>query len=151
MLNIYNAERAVRFADLLVGAVLVPGAWAPHLVTEEMVRQMKPGSVIIDVAIDQGGSIETIYRVTTHDNPVYVKHGVIHYVVANMPGAVACTSTYALTNVTLCYALENANKGYLRAVQENKSLARGVNVVNGKLTCEAVAESLNLAYTPRQM
>jgi len=148
MSNSYNIERAVRFADLLVGAVLVPGARAPHLVTEEMVKQMKPGSVIIDVAVDQGGSIETIDRVTTHDDPVYVKHGVIHYAVANMPGAVARTSTYALTNVTLCYALEIADKGYLRAIQENKALARGVNVIDGKLTCAAVAGSLNLEYTP---
>lgn len=148
MSNSYNVERAVSFADLLVGAVLVPGARAPHLVTEEMVKQMKPGSVIVDVAIDQGGSIETIDRVTTHDDPVYTKHGVIHYAVANMPGAVARTSTYALTNVTLCYALEIANKGYLRAIKENKALSCGVNVIDGKLTYEAVAKSLNLEYTP---
>ncbi len=148
MSNSYNIERAVRFADLLVGAVLVPGARAPHLVTEEMVRQMKPGSVIVDVAIDQGGSIATIDRVTTHDDPTYVKHGVVHYAVANMPGAVARTSTYALTNVTLHYALEIANKGYLKAIKENKALALGVNVIGGKLTYEAVAEALNLEYTP---
>lgn len=148
MSNSYNIERAVKFADLLVGAVLVPGAKAPHLVTEEMVRQMKPGSVIVDVAIDQGGSIATIDRVTTHDDPTYVKHSVVHYAVANMPGAVARTSTYALTNVTLCYALEIANKGYLQAIKENKALALGVNVIGGKLTYEAVAEALNLEYTP---
>lgn len=146
--NSFNIERAVRYADLLVGAVLVPGAKAPHLVTEEMVKQMKPGSVIVDVAIDQGGSVETIDRVTTHSNPVYEKHGVIHYAVANMPGAVARTSTYALTNATLPYALELAGKGYEQAVRENRALAKGVNTLKGKLTYAAVAEALNLPYTP---
>ncbi|MDA8212919.1 MAG: alanine dehydrogenase [Clostridia bacterium] len=150
MSNSFNIERAVRYADLLIGAVLVPGAKAPHLVTEEMVKQMKPGSVIVDVAIDQGGSVETIDRVTTHSNPVYEKHGVIHYSVANMPGAVARTSTYALTNATLPYALELANKGYEQAVRENKALAKGVNTLKGKLTYKAVAEALNLPYTPLQ-
>lgn len=148
MSNSYNIERAVRFADLLIGAVLIPGARAPKLVTEEMVKQMKPGSVIVDVAIDQGGSVETIDRVTTHSEPVYEKHGVIHYAVANMPGAVARTSTFALTNVTLPYALELANKGWEKAVLESKPLARGVNTVAGKLTYRAVAEALNLPYTP---
>lgn len=146
--NSYNIESAVRDADLLVGAVLVPGARAPHIVTEEMVKQMKPGSVIIDIAIDQGGSIETIEKETSHDNPVFIKHGVIHYAVANIPGAVARTSTYALTNATLSYALEIANKGYIKAVKENRALARGVNVINGKLTFQAVAEALQLEYTP---
>lgn len=146
--NSYNIEKSVQYADLLVGAVLIPGARAPHLVTEQMVMQMKPGSVIVDVAIDQGGSIETIDRVTTHDDPVYVKHGVIHYAVANMPGAVARTSTYALTNATIGYALEIANKGYMRAIKEDKALALGVNVMDGKLTYQAVAESLKLEYTP---
>ncbi|GAW31609.1 alanine dehydrogenase [Carboxydocella sp. JDF658] len=148
MSNSYNIERAVRFADLLIGAVLIPGARAPKLVTEEMVKQMKPGSVIVDVAIDQGGSVETIDRVTTHSDPVYEKHGVIHYAVANMPGAVARTSTFALTNVTLPYALELANKGWEKAVRESKPLARGVNTVDGKLTYQAVAEALDLPYTP---
>ncbi|MFZ3171585.1 MAG: alanine dehydrogenase [Carboxydocellales bacterium] len=148
--NSYNIERTVRFADLLIGAVLVPGAKAPHLVTEAMVKQMKPGSVIVDVAIDQGGSVETIDRVTTHSNPVYEKHGVIHYAVANMPGAVARTSTYALTNATLPYALELANKGYEKAIKENKALALGVNTLKGKLTYKAVAEALNLPYVPLQ-
>lgn len=146
--NSYNIEKSVQYADLLVGAVLIPGARAPHLVTEQMVMQMKPGSVIVDVAIDQGGSIETIDKVTTHDDPVYVKHGVIHYAVANMPGAVARTSTYALTNATIGYALEIANKGHIRAIKENKALALGVNVMDGKLTYRAVAESLKLEYTP---
>lgn len=114
--NQYNIEQSVRYADLLIGAVLIVGAKAPKLVTEEFVKHMKPGSVIVDVAVDQGGSIETIDRITTHSNPVYEKHGVIHYAVANMPGAVARTSTFALTNATLPYALELANKGYLRSL-----------------------------------
>ena len=147
MSNSYNIERSVKYADLLIGAVLVPGARAPHLVTEDMVKEMKQGSVIVDVAIDQGGSIATIDRVTTHDNPTYVKHGVVHYAVANMPGAVARTSTYALTNVTLDYALQIANKGYLNAIKENKALALGVNVIDGKLTYAAVAKALNLEFT----
>ncbi|PKM82893.1 MAG: alanine dehydrogenase [Firmicutes bacterium HGW-Firmicutes-14] len=146
--NSYNIEEAVRKADLLIGAVLVPGAKAPHLVTEEMVKSMGPHSVIVDVAIDQGGSIATIDRVTTHSNPVYEVHGVVHYSVANMPGAVARTSTFALTNVTLPYALEIANKGYYAAIRDNKALALGVNVINGKLTCEAVAKDLGIKYTP---
>jgi len=148
MSNSYNIEAAVRDADLLVGAVLIPGAKAPKLVTEEMVKQMRPGSVIADVAIDQGGSVETIDRVTTHSDPVYVKHGVVHYAVANMPGAVPRTSTFALTNVTLPYALELANKGFERAIAENPVLARGVNVLDGKITYLAVAEAFNLPYYP---
>ena len=148
MSNPYNIAVAVARADLLIGAVLIPGAKAPHLVTEDMVKTMTPGSVIVDVAIDQGGSIATIDRVTTHSDPVYIKHGVVHYSVANMPGAVARTSTYALTNVTLGYGLDIANKGYFKAIQENRSLRKGINVVNGKLTYKAVAESLNIMYTP---
>lgn len=142
--NQFNIEQSVRYADLLIGAVLVVGAKAPKLVTGEMVKQMKPGSVIVDVAIDQGGSVETIDRVTTHSNPVYEKYGVIHYAVANMPGAVARTSTFALTNATLPYALELANRGYLNAVLNNRALARGVNVFKGRVTCRAVGESLNI-------
>jgi len=148
MSNSYNIAGAVAAADLLIGAVLIPGARAPRLVTEEMVRSMQPGSVIVDVAVDQGGSIATIDRVTTHDNPVYEKYGVLHYSVANMPGAVPRTSTFALTNVTLPYALEIATKGFLAAVKGNKALSRGVNVLDGRITCAAVAEALNLAYTP---
>lgn len=148
MSNSYNIACAVEKADLLVGAVLIPGAKAPRLVTEEMVKTMKAGSVIVDVAIDQGGSIETIDRVTTHSEPIYEKHGVIHYSVANMPGAVSRTSTFALTNVTLPYALQLANKGWLQAVKDNCALAKGVNVVDGKCTFKAVADSLNLEYTP---
>jgi alanine dehydrogenase len=146
MSNSFNIANAVKKADLLVGAVLIPGARAPRLVTEEMVKTMAPGSVIVDVAIDQGGSIETIDRITTHDNPTYEKHGVIHYAVANMPGAVARTSTLALTNVTVPYAVQLANKGYRQAILENRALAKGVNVIDGKVTYKAVAEAHNLPY-----
>ena len=148
MSNSYNIKEAVKQADLLVGAVLIPGARAPRLVTEEMVKEMKPGAVVVDVAIDQGGSIETIDRVTTHANPIYEKHGVVHYSVANMPGAVARTSTFALTNATLPYALRLANKGYVAAVKDDPALAKGVNVIHGRVTYQAVAEALNLEYTP---
>jgi len=148
MSNSYNIREAVKHADLVVGAVLIPGAKAPHLVTEDMVKAMQPGSVIVDVAIDQGGSIATIDRVTTHQNPVYEKHGVIHYSVANMPGAVARTSTFALTNATLPYGLRLANKGYLQAIREDAALAAGINVYKGSLTYEAVAKALDLPYTP---
>ncbi|HBW35281.1 alanine dehydrogenase [Desulfosporosinus sp. BICA1-9] len=148
MSNSYNIAQAVAQADLLVGAVLIPGARAPKLVTEEMVKAMKPGSVIVDVAIDQGGSVETIDHVTTHAEPTYEKFGVIHYSVANMPGAVARTSTFALTNATLPYALKLAKLGYAEAIRTDLALARGVNVIHGKLTYKAVAEALNLEYTP---
>ena len=148
MSNSYNIQRATQYADLLVGAVLVPGAKAPKLVTEEMVKNMKPGSVIVDVAIDQGGSIETIDRVTTHSNPTYLRHGVVHYSVANMPGAVPRTSTFALTNVTLPYLMELASKGYKQAFKENSALAAGANVVNGYCTHAAVADALCEPYTP---
>jgi alanine dehydrogenase len=146
MSNSYELARAVASADLLIGAVLVPGAKAPKLVTEEMVKSMKPGSVIVDVAIDQGGSVETIDRITTHDNPVYIKHGVVHYAVANMPGAVARTSTLALTNATLPYAEKIANMGWEAAVLNDPALAKGVNTAYGMLTHPAVAESLGLPY-----
>ena len=148
MSNTYTIAAAVEKADLLIGAVLIPGARAPHLVTEDMVKNMKPGSVIVDVAIDQGGSIATVDRVTTHANPTYVKHGVVHYSVANMPGAVPRTSTYALTNVTLPYALELANLGYRKAIEGDASLAAGVNVLEGQVTYKAVAEAHNLTYVP---
>lgn len=148
MSNSFNIAQSVARADLLVGAVLIPGARAPRLVSEEMVKTMSPGSVIVDVAIDQGGSIETIDRVTTHSDPVFLKHGVVHYSVANMPGAVARTSTFALTNVTLPYGLELANKGYQKAIRENRALRRGVNVINGRLTYKAVADALNIPYIP---
>ncbi|MGM0888163.1 MAG: alanine dehydrogenase [Bacillota bacterium] len=144
--NPYNIAEAVKDADLVIGAVLIPGAKAPKLVTEEMVKSMSPGSVIVDVAIDQGGIFETVDHITTHDNPTYVKHGVVHYAVANMPGAVPQTSTVALTNVTVPFALQIANKGAIKAILENDALAKGVNVANGEITFEAVATDLGYNY-----
>nr|WP_295970157.1 alanine dehydrogenase [uncultured Bacillus sp.] len=148
MSNPYNIAEAVKEADLLIGAVLIPGAKAPKLVTEEMVQSMKPGSVIVDVAIDQGGIVATNDRVTTHDDPTFVKHGVVHYAVANMPGAVPRTSTFALTNVTVPYALQIANKGPIQAIIDNPALKLGVNVVNGEVTYEPVAKELGYTYVP---
>jgi alanine dehydrogenase len=148
MSNPFNIAQAVAEADLLIGAVLIPGAKAPKLVTEEMVKAMKPGSVIVDVAIDQGGIVETIDHVTTHDNPTFEKHGVIHYSVANMPGAVPRTSTIALTNVTVPYALKIADNGVYKAISENPALLLGVNVANGEITYEAVAKDLGFDYVP---
>jgi alanine dehydrogenase len=147
MSNPYNIASAVQKADLLIGAVLIPGARAPRLVTAAMVQSMKPGAVIVDVAVDQGGSIETIDRVTTHSDPTYEKFGVLHYAVANMPGAVPRTSTLALTNVTLPYALELANKGFTQALAENYTLQLGVNTYKGSVTHPAVAEALGMPYT----
>ena len=144
MSNSYNIAEWTRQADLLIGAVLIPGAKAPKLVTEEMVKTMKKGSVIVDVAIDQGGAVETSDHVTTHDNPTFEKFGVIHYSVANIPGAVARTSTLALTNATLPYALKIAGKGWKVACAEDAGLAKGINTVDGKLTNKAVADALNL-------
>ena len=141
-----NLEDAVAKADLLVGCVLVAGQAAPKIVKEDMVKQMKAGSVIVDVAIDQGGSIETIDRITTHDNPTFVKYGVVHYSVANMPGAVPRTSTLALEAATLPYGLMLANKGLEKAVIENAPLKKGLNVYNGHITCKAVADSLGQPY-----
>jgi len=146
--NSYNIAAAVKDADLLIGAVLIPGARAPKLVTEEMVKTMKPRSVIVDVAIDQGGSVETITHATTHSDPVYVKHGVVHYSVANMPGAVPRTSTIALTNATMKYALDIANKGWKKACMDDPALARGVNVLKGHVTCQPVAECQGYEYVP---
>jgi alanine dehydrogenase len=148
MSNSYNIGKWVAKADLLVGAVLIPGAKAPKLVSEEMVKSMEAGSVIVDVAIDQGGSIATIDRVTTHSDPTYMKYDVVHYSVANMPGAVSRTSTFALTNATLPYALKIANKGWRQALKDDAGLARGLNVYNGQVTFKAVADDQNLPYTP---
>ena len=145
--NSYNIARAVKNADLVVGCVLIPGAKAPKLVTEEMVKGMKPGSVLVDVAIDQGGSIETIDRITTHADPFFVKHGVIHYSVANMPGAVPRTSTLALTGATLPYALKIANLGAEEACRRDPALMKGLNTYNGHLTFKAVADDQGLTYT----
>ena len=145
--NSHTISYAVRDADMVVGAVLIPGGRTPKLITEAMVKTMRPGSVLVDVAIDQGGCIETIDRVTSHKDPVFVKHGVIHYAVGNMPGAVPHTSTFALTNVTLPYALQLAGKGWRQACRDNAALARGVNIVNGACTYAAVAEAQNLPFT----
>lgn len=144
--NPYNIGQAVKDSDLVIGAVLIPGSKAPKLVTEEMVKSMVPGSVLVDIAIDQGGIFETSDRMTTHDDPTYVKHGVIHYAVSNMPGAVPRTSTIALTNATVPYALQIANKGYKRACLENESLLKGLNTLNGYVTYKAVADDLQLPY-----
>jgi len=144
MSNAYTIESVVKEADLLIGAVLMPGARAPRLVTEEMVSRMPKGSVIVDVAVDQGGCIETVDRVTTHDNPVYDKHGVLHYAVANMPGAVPFTSTTALTNATVPYALQIANLGLEKAIKINDGLRKGLNVSNGHVVNPAVAKAFNL-------
>lgn len=143
--NSHNVSKEVREADLVIGGVLIPGARAPYLVTEEMVMMMQDDSVIIDVAIDQGGCIEGTYP-TTHDDPIYVKNGVIHYSVSNIPGAVAETATKSLVNVTIPYALEIANKGYKKAVKENQALAKGVNVYDGKVTYQEVAEALDFDH-----
>ncbi|MBM7701217.1 alanine dehydrogenase [Metabacillus iocasae] len=146
MSNPYNIAQAVRESDLVIGAVLIPGAKAPKLVTEEMIQMMSPGSVIVDIAIDQGGIFETTDRITTHDHPTYEKHGVVHYAVANMPGAVPRTSTFALTNVTMPYALQIANKGYKAACLQNEALLKGVNTLNGFVTYDAVADAHQLTY-----
>lgn len=145
--NPYNIAEEVKTSDLVIGAVLIPGARAPKLVTEEMVMSMEAGSVLVDIAIDQGGSFETTDRITTHDNPTYIKHGILHYAVANMPGAVPRTSTIALTNVTVPYALQIANKGYKKACLENETLLKGVNTYLGNVTYDAVAEAQGIAYT----
>lgn len=145
--NPFNIAESVREADLVIGAVLIPGAKAPKLVTEEMVKSMKPGAVVVDIAIDQGGIFETSDRITTHDDPTYVKHGVVHYAVANMPGAVPRTSTIALTNVTMTYALQIANKGVKNAILSNPALKLGLNTANGSITYEAVAKDLGYEYT----
>ncbi len=134
-------------ADLVIGAVLIPGAKAPKLITREMLKEMKDGSVIVDVAIDQGGCIETA-KATTHADPTFVVEGVVHYCVANMPGAVARTSTAALTNATLPYAVEIANKGWKKAMQENNEIKLGANVIDGQITYKAVAEAFDFDYTP---
>ncbi len=146
MSNPLNIAEAVAEADLLIGAVLIPGAKAPKLVTEEMIKAMKPGSVVVDVAIDQGGIVETVDRITTHDNPIYEKYDVVHYAVANMPGAVSRTSTIGITNVTVPYALQIANKGVSQAISDNHSLKSGLNVANGEITYEDVAKDLGYNF-----
>jgi alanine dehydrogenase len=145
-----NIEREVISADLVIGAVLLPGAAAPKLVTRDMVRRMRPGSVIVDIAIDQGGCCETS-RPTTHADPTYVEEGVIHYCVTNMPGAVARTSTIALNNATLPFALTLADKGWQRAIRDDLHLRRGLNICEGKITHPAVGEALKLPAVAADM
>jgi alanine dehydrogenase len=143
----YQIHEAISHADLVIGGVLIPGAAAPKLVTRDMLKDIPNGSVLVDVAVDQGGCFETTHA-TTHSNPTFYEEGVLHYCVANMPGAVPRTSTFALTNATLPYALDLANKGFEKAVKEDAGLREGVNTYAGNLTYEAVAESQNLKYTP---
>ena len=143
----YAIEEAISHADCVIGAVLVVGAAAPKLVTRDMLKLIPNGAVLVDVAVDQGGCFETTHA-TTHSNPTYYEEGVLHYCVANMPGAVPRTSTFALTNATLPYALDLANKGFEKAIRDDSGLAEGVNTYAGKLTYEAVATSQNLEYTP---
>lgn len=142
-------ERHVSDADLVIGSVLVPGAAAPKVVTEDMIKAMRPGSVVVDIAIDQGGCFETS-RPTSHDDPVYTKHGVVHYCVTNMPGAVAQTSTYALNNATLPYTLKLADQGWKAALSSDPGFLEGLNVHAGKVTYAAVAEAVGMDYTPRE-
>jgi alanine dehydrogenase len=147
--NAYNLAAALERSDLLIGAVLIPGRSAPKLVSREMIGSMKPGAVAVDVAVDQGGCFATT-RATTHADPVYEVDGVVHYCVANMPGAVPRTSTFALNNATMPYTLELANKGAERAVREDADLAKGVNTYRGRITCQPVAESQTRDYAPLQ-
>ncbi len=145
MSNEYNIREMIKDHDLIIGAVLIPGAKAPHLITRDMLKNMRPGTVLVDVAVDQGGCIETC-RPTTHQDPIYVIDDVIHYCVANMPGAVPYTSTVALTNATLPYALQLANKGWKQACKDNNELKLGLNVLKGEVVYEAVAEAFDLPY-----
>lgn len=145
--NGYNVRQAVKTADLVIGGVLIPGAKAPHLITRDMLKTMKKGAVLVDVAVDQGGCFETT-KATTHAEPTYVVDDVIHYCVANMPGAVPYTSTLALTNATLPYAIQLANKGWKEACKASAELTLGLNVVNGKVVYKGVADAFNLPYTP---
>jgi alanine dehydrogenase len=144
--NRHNILEQISTADLVVGAVLIPGAVAPRLIRREDLKRMQPGSVIVDVAIDQGGCVETI-KATTHENPTYVVDGIIHYGVANMPGGVPRTSTLALTNATFPYAMQLANKGWKQALKDNSALKKGLNIVDGKVTYPAVAEAFGLPFT----
>ena len=145
MSNHYNVREAISQADLVIGAVLIPGAKAPHLITRDMLKLMAPGTVVVDVAVDQGGCIETCTP-TTHENPTFIIDDIVHYCVANMPGAVPYTSTLALTNATLPYALQLANKGWKKACAENEELKKGLNVANGKILYKGVADALNLPF-----
>jgi len=145
MSDAYNIKDKIKEADLLIGAVLVPGRLTPRLISKDMVATMKPGAVIVDVSVDQGGCIETT-RPTTHSDPTYVEYGVVHYCVTNIPGAVGRTSSYALCNVTLPYLLDLANKGWKKSLKENLALMKGLNIAQGKMTFQAVAEEFGLEY-----
>lgn len=147
MSNEYNIREMIKVCDLIVGAVLIPGAKAPHLITRDMLALMRAGTVLVDVAVDQGGCIETC-QPTTHENPTYIIDGIVHYCVANMPGAVPYTSTVALTNATLPYALQLANKGWQQACRDNMDLQLGLNVVDGKVVYKGVADAFGLELTP---
>ncbi|WP_242928365.1 alanine dehydrogenase [Pontibacter vulgaris] len=147
MSNEYTIRELVQTHDLIIGAVLIPGAKAPNLITRDMLKTMKPGTVLVDVAVDQGGCIETC-KPTTHENPTFIIDDVVHYCVANMPGAVPFTSTQALTNATLPFAVQLANKGWKQACADSAELKKGLNVVNGKVVYPGVAEAFNLEYTP---
>jgi alanine dehydrogenase len=142
-----NLNCLIADSDMVIGAVLIPGASAPKLVTREMLARMKPGAMMVDIAIDQGGCFETS-RPTIHENPIYEVDGIMHYCVANMPGAYPLTSTAALNNATLPYILDIANKGWVQALKENENFANGLNVKNGKITNKAVAEALEINYNP---
>jgi alanine dehydrogenase len=141
--NEYNIRSCIKDHDLIVGAVLIPGAKAPHLITREMLKMMRPGTVVVDVAVDQGGCIETC-RPTTHENPTYIIDDIVHYCVANMPGAVPYTSTLALTNATLPYAIQLAEKGWKQACKDRNDLKLGLNVISGKVVYKGVAEAFDL-------
>ncbi|MBC6399515.1 MAG: alanine dehydrogenase [Ekhidna sp.] len=143
----YNIKELISSHDLIIGAVLIPGAKAPHLIRRDMLKDMKPGTVLVDVAVDQGGCIETC-KPTTHENPTFIIDDVVHYCVANMPGAVPYTSTLALTNATLPCAIQLADKGWKKACNENRELALGLNVINGEIVYEGVAEAFGLPFTP---
>lgn len=146
----HNIEQELPTTDLVIGSVLIPGTKAPHLITKDMVKLMRPGSVMVDVAIDQGGCFETSHP-TTHSEPTYVVDGVIQYAVANIPGAVPYTSTLALTNATLPYAIKLADLGWVEACKRDAGLAEGVNVVDGKITFKGVAEAFDMPYTPLEL
>ena len=146
MSNEVNIANSIENADIVVGAVLIPGSKAPKLVTKEMIERMQPGSVIVDIAVDQGGIFETEDRTTTHEDPIYTKHGVIHYAVPNMPGAVPKTATTALTNVTVPHAIEIANSGIIKAAEDSNMVYTGVNVYDGYVTNKGVAEALDMEY-----
>lgn len=142
--NRMTISEEITDADLVIGAVLIPGAQAPRLVTRQMLRRMRPGSAIVDISVDQGGCFETTHP-TTHEHPTYIEEGIVHYCVANIPGAYPRTSTYALTNATFPYVLQMADKGYEKAMEENETLRKGLNLIDGKVVCTGVAKSFGLA------